>query len=183
MIESSILEYQTIYSAMRFLTSIPEDKTITETSTSTSIPTTSTSTTSTTTVKSNVKSSTKPGPTIESKSASTVSTTTSTVARSTSIFQDPEWFKTPLAEKKGKEGWTGAWPAPLELPLDQRRDTACPYTFRNETRNRIKRWPDIIGIAAPKCGTGTMAFFDCHKKIVFREAEGMVWAKVRVFTP
>ena len=79
--------------------------------------------------------------------------------------------------KKGAEGWTGSWPSPIELPQDQRRDTACPFTFRNETRHRIKRWPDIIGIAAPKCGTGTMAFFDCHKKIVFREAEGMIWAK------
>ena len=64
-----------------------------------------------------------------------------------------------------------------ELPVNQRRDTACPLTKFNETRKRVKRWPDIIGIGAPKCGTGTIAFFDCHSNIVFREAEGRVFHK------
>ena len=64
-----------------------------------------------------------------------------------------------------------------ELPVNQRRDTACPLTKFNETRKRVKRWPDIIGIGAPKCGTGTIAFFDCHSSIVFREAEGRVFHK------
>ena len=70
-----------------------------------------------------------------------------------------------------------------ELPVNQRRDTACPLTRLNETRERVKRWPDIIGIGAPKCGTGTIAFFDCHSSIVFREAEGMVWHKDRQEKP
>ena len=70
-----------------------------------------------------------------------------------------------------------------ELPVNQRRDTACPLTKINETRKRVKRWPDIIGIGAPKCGTGTIAFFDCHSSIVFREAEGMVWHKDRQEKP
>ena len=77
-----------------------------------------------------------------------------------------EWFPTPLAKEKplarckstgkcnGKEFWTGSWPSKFELPEDQRRDTACPYTFKNDSRKRIKRWPDLIGIGTPKCGTG-----------------------------
>ena len=79
-----------------------------------------------------------------------------------------EWLRTPLAKDrpmaickskgncKGKKYWTGSWPSKSELPLDQRRDTACPYTLKNETRKRINRWPDIIGIGAPKCGTGLL---------------------------
>ena len=43
-----------------------------------------------------------------------------------------------------------------ELPKNQRRDTACPFTYKNETRHRIKKWPDIIGIGAPKCGIGKL---------------------------
>ena len=68
-----------------------------------------------------------------------------------------------------------------ELPVNQRRDTACPLTRVNETRKRVKRWPDIIGIGAPKCGTGTIAFFDCHSSIVFREAEGRAFTKSSTF--
>ena len=169
---------------MRFLTAIPEAQTSTETpttSTTTSTSSLSTSSTSTSTRKVKQKIKTKSTAKLPVKSQQTTPTTststTSTTLSTTTV--DPEWYKTPLAVKKGDEGWTGSWPSPIELPNDQRRDTACPFTFRNETRNRIKRWPDIIGIAAPKCGTGTMAFFDCHKKIVFREAEGMVWAKER----
>jgi len=82
------------------------------------------------------------------------------------------FYRTPIVSR----GWTGAWPLTSELPVDQRRDTACPLTMLNETSRRVKRWPDIIGIGAPKCGTGTIAFFDCHSSIVFREAE------VRMFT-
>ena len=171
---------------MRFLTAIPDKQTSTEISTSTTTTTTSTSTltsTSTSTKHARPKSNTKKiikttEQTSKTTSTSTISSTTSSTESTTTI--NPEWYKTPLAVPKGGEGWTGAWPSPIELPQDQRRDTACPYTFRNEKRHRIKRWPDIIGIAAPKCGTGTMAFFDCHKKIVFREAEGMVWAKETV---
>ena len=83
-----------------------------------------------------------------------------------------DWFPTPLAKDrplascysksyylpncKGAKKWTGGWPPKLELPEDQRRDTACPYTFKNETRKRIQRWPDIIGLGIPKCGTGRL---------------------------
>ena len=56
----------------------------------------------------------------------------------------------------GKEFWTGSWPSKHELAEDQRRDTACPYTLKNDTRQRIQRWPDIIGIGDPKCGTGSL---------------------------
>jgi len=73
-------------------------------------------------------------------------------------------------------GWSGAWPSTRELPANQRRDTACPVT-RVKNKNRVKRWPDIIGVGFPKCGTGTLAFLDCHDDIVFREAEGMLWHK------
>ena len=78
-----------------------------------------------------------------------------------------DWFPTPLAKErpmancslgsyhlencKGAKYWTGGWPK--ELTENERRDTACPLTFKNETRERIKRWPDIIGIGFPKCGT------------------------------
>ena len=89
---------------------------------------------------------------------------------SIAIMED--WFPTPLAKDKpmakcfsgsyyfknckGAKYWTGGWPPKLELPEDQRRDTACPYTFKNETRKRIQRWPDIIGLGIPKCGTGRL---------------------------
>ena len=104
----------------------------------------------------------------------TSSTTTSTISTSTISTLETvpnkteEWLRTPLAKDrpmaickslgkcKGKKYWTGSWPSKSELPLDQRRDTACPYTLKNETRQRIKRWPDIIGIGAPKCGTGLL---------------------------
>ena len=89
-----------------------------------------------------------------------------------SIDTSEDWYVTPLAKDrplascysksyylqncKGAKKWTGGWPPKLELPEDQRRDTACPYTFRNETRKRIQRWPDIIGLGIPKCGTGRL---------------------------
>ena len=61
-----------------------------------------------------------------------------------------------------------------EMPEDQRRDTACPKTLI-KIETRMTKLPDVIGIGFPKCGTGTLAFLDCHSKIVFREAEGMLW--------
>ena len=36
-------------------------------------------------------------------------------------------------------------------------------------------WSDVVGIGFPKCGTGSLAFFDCHSKIIFREAEPDFW--------
>ena len=56
-----------------------------------------------------------------------------------------------------------------EMPLSDHRDSACPFT-PSETK-RIERYPDFVSIGFPKCGTGTLAFFDCHSKIVFRESE------------
>ena len=37
----------------------------------------------------------------------------------------------------------------------------------------------MVGIGFPKCGTGSLAFFDCHSKIVFREAEPDFWDRRR----
>ena len=81
-------------------------------------------------------------------------TTKTTISPTTGTMKD--WYLTPLVRRKGKEAWTGAWPSTKELPINQRRDTACPFTYKNETRHRIKKWPDIIGIGAPKCGTGKL---------------------------
>ena len=81
-------------------------------------------------------------------------TTKPTMSQTTGTMKD--WYLTPLVKRKGKEVWTGAWPSTKELPMNQRRDTACPFTYKNETRHRIKKWPDIIGIGAPKCGTGKL---------------------------
>ena len=101
-----------------------------------------------------------------SKSYSLTPTISKSPTLKTIVNNTEEWFLTPLAKDrpmanckswqgkkcKGRKYWTGSWPSPSELPVDQRRDTACPYTLKNE--KRIKRWPDIIGIGAPKCGTG-----------------------------
>ena len=111
-------------------------------------------------------------PTTSSTTTSTISTSTSSTSTISTLASVPnkteEWLRTPLAKDrpmaickslgkcKGNKYWTGSWPSKSELPLDQRRDTACPYTLKNETRKRIKRWPDIIGIGAPKCGTGLL---------------------------
>ena len=51
------------------------------------------------------------------------------------------------------------------------------YPYQKENQKKIKKWPDIIGVGFPKCGTGAMAFLDCHSEMVFREAEGMLWHK------
>lgn len=52
-------------------------------------------------------------------------------------------------------------------------DTACPVQIRNFTKNSqpYKRWPDAIGFGFGKCGTGSLAFLDCHPSIVFRKLE------------
>ena len=84
----------------------------------------------------------------------TTQETKTTISPTTGTMKD--WYLTPLVKRKGKEVWTGAWPSTKELPKNQRRDTACPFTYKNETRHRIKKWPDIIGIGAPKCGTGKL---------------------------
>ena len=94
-------------------------------------------------------------------------------------FVEPEkkqFEDTPLAKPKpGGRGleaeWTGYWPSNYdEMPASEHRDTACPLT-RVPITKRKERFPDVIAIGAPKCGTGTLAFFDCHSSIVFRESE------------
>ena len=39
------------------------------------------------------------------------------------------------------------------MPLSDHRDTACPYTKLPKSK-RLERYPDIIAIGMPKCGTG-----------------------------
>ena len=77
--------------------------------------------------------------------------------------------RTPLAEPV--DGFTGIWPNEKEMPKKYHRDSACP--FRREDSRRISRFPDVITIGFPKCGTGSLAFFDCHPNIMFRESEPM----------
>ena len=52
-------------------------------------------------------------------------------------------------------------------------DTSCPVQIRDYPKwdPPIKRWPDAIGFGFGKCGTGALAFLDCHPKIVFRTLE------------
>ena len=52
-------------------------------------------------------------------------------------------------------------------------DTSCPVQIRDYPKSDppIKRWPDAIGFGFGKCGTGALAFLDCHPKIVFRMQE------------
>jgi len=52
-------------------------------------------------------------------------------------------------------------------------DTSCPVQIRDYPKldPPIKRWPDAIGFGFGKCGTGALAFLDCHPKIVFRTQE------------
>ena len=86
-----------------------------------------------------------------------------------------QYYTTPLANQTSNR--TGIWPHEFELPFDERRETACPLTL-NESyleAKPFKRWPDVVGVGMPKCGTGTLAFFDCHSRIVFREAEANFW--------
>ena len=46
--------------------------------------------------------------------------------------------------------------------------TGCPVTIsKYSEEEKIKRYPDAIGIGFAKSGTGTMASFDCHSNIVY----------------
>ena len=46
--------------------------------------------------------------------------------------------------------------------------TGCPVTISKYSEDeKIKRYPDAIGIGFAKSGTGTMASFDCHPNIVY----------------
>ena len=46
--------------------------------------------------------------------------------------------------------------------------TGCPVTIsKYSDEEKVKRYPDAIGIGFAKSGTGTMAYFDCHPDIVY----------------
>ena len=50
----------------------------------------------------------------------------------------------------------------------------------NATANRIEKWPNIVTIGFSKCGTGALAFIDCHPDIVFRLVEPSVFNNKQV---
>jgi len=60
---------------------------------------------------------------------------------------------------------------------DKLLDHACPYTIRSTNQTLVHRVPDVIGIGFAKCGTGALAFLDCHPKIVFRTTEPRFFSK------
>ena len=46
--------------------------------------------------------------------------------------------------------------------------TGCPVTIsKYSEEEKVKRYPDAIGIGFAKSGTGTMAYFDCHPDVVY----------------
>ena len=57
-----------------------------------------------------------------------------------------------------------------------RNDTACPLRLKNRQSSRIDKWPNVITIGFGKCGTGSLAFIDCHSDIVFRLVEPVAFA-------
>jgi|ERR1712130_507877 len=54
---------------------------------------------------------------------------------------------------------------------DKLLDHACPVTVRASVKEQKNRIPDIIGVGFAKCGTGALAFLDCHQRAVFRTTE------------
>ena len=57
-------------------------------------------------------------------------------------------------------------------------DSSCPFQVRsttNPSKRELKRFPDAISIGIGKCGTGSIAFLDCHSKIRFRALEPNVF--------
>ena len=47
-------------------------------------------------------------------------------------------------------------------------ETGCPVTIsKYSEEEKVKRYPDAIGIGFAKSGTGTMAYFDCHPDVVY----------------
>jgi len=59
---------------------------------------------------------------------------------------------------------------------DRLLDHACPMTIRS-SGNLRHRVPDVIGIGFAKCGTGALAFLDCHPDITFRTTEPRFFSK------
>merc|ERR1712241_201987 len=60
---------------------------------------------------------------------------------------------------------------------DKLLDHACPMTVRSGVGSLRHRFPDVIGIGFAKCGTGAMAFLDCHPGITFRTTEPRFFSK------
>jgi len=59
---------------------------------------------------------------------------------------------------------------------DKLLDHACPMTIRGSGLLR-RKIPDVIGIGFAKCGTGALAFLDCHPDITFRTTEPRFFSK------
>jgi len=60
---------------------------------------------------------------------------------------------------------------------DKLLDHACPYTIRSSTETPRHRVPDVIGVGFAKCGTGALAFLDCHPHVTFRTTEPRFFTK------
>ena len=55
----------------------------------------------------------------------------------------------------------------------KRLDTSCPLRLKKRMKHRVEKWPNVISIGFGKCGTGSLAFIDCHPDLVFRAVEEM----------
>ncbi|CAG5113511.1 Oidioi.mRNA.OKI2018_I69.chr2.g7615.t1.cds [Oikopleura dioica] len=63
---------------------------------------------------------------------------------------------------------------------DKLLEHACPMEIRRSTQTLRNRVPDIIGIGFAKCGTGALAFLDCHPSATFRTNEPRFFDKESV---
>ena len=68
-----------------------------------------------------------------------------------------------------------------KAPAREVSETACPYHVAKSTLPRVNRLPDAIAIGAGKCGTGSLAFLDCHPDIRFRNYEPNAYPRDRHF--
>ena len=73
------------------------------------------------------------------------------------------------------KNWETCFPAPAI------GETSCPYHVAKSTLPRVNRLPDAIAIGAGKCGTGSLAFLDCHPDIRFRNYEPNAYSRDRHF--
>ena len=71
------------------------------------------------------------------------------------IVHDIDYW--PLKGKQAGEGVT-----------EVKGQTGCPITVsRYSPSQKIKRFPDAIGVGFAKSGTGTLSILDCHPDIVY----------------
>jgi len=63
---------------------------------------------------------------------------------------------------------------------DKLLEHACPMEIRRSEKIKRSRVPDIIGIGFAKCGTGALAFLDCHPSATFRTNEPRYFDKESV---